>query len=270
MQTCGASARPRVTNIGFADSCGDDEQCGGAAPIAVATVRDGPTKRSSLDRLNGGHTLATKRSSLDRLNGGHTLVAKRDSLDRLSGDFIGYVAADECDDVDGCGRRSNAAPVKRSLDRLNGGHTMVAKRGSLDRLNGDFISFADECDGCDPSSLNLAAAAKRMSLDRLNGGHTMVAKRSSLDRLNGGHTMMMAAGRSTEGGYSDRWWSDDMRDTIDRLSAGGPLSVHRRDVQPRQRTWSNDAVQQFVDRGYYADTSRGCVGCAPIIKSSSY
>ncbi|XP_025409029.1 uncharacterized protein LOC112682604 isoform X1 [Sipha flava] len=225
----------------FIDSCDDYDECGGPR-IAVATGRqDGPdrwdsegrasaAKRSSLDRLNGGHTLATKRSSLDRLNGGHTLVARRGSLDRLDGNFISF--ADECEGDDGCGSSSssNAAVAKRSLDRLNGGHTMVAKRGGPDRSNGQ--------------------------------QHTMIASSRSAE---GGYSDRWWSAWPAI--VSPR--SDEIRDTIDWLDAGDLPSVQRHrspssggrpaehDAQPRF-TWTKDAVRY------------GCVGCTPTIKSSSY
>lgn len=237
--------------LGFTNIC-DNNDCD--LPGVVFTKR-------SLDRLNGGHTMVAKRSSLDRLggnligfadlcddgdcsvpslpakrsvnrsDGGYATVAKRSSLDRLDGNLIGLV--DSCNGIE-CGLPDGTmATGKWSLDRLNGGHTMVAKR----------------------------------SLDLLNGGHTMVAKRS-LDRLNsGGHTLVDRSA-SIDGPSLAPWSvialsrSDVTRSTIDRLGTGGPVFVRQPLGQkPRYRLRRRtDSVESEDGEDYFVGDY--CLNCS--------
>ncbi|KAF0765836.1 Orcokinin peptide [Aphis craccivora] len=146
-------------------------------------------------------------NQIERVSGDNNYQPLRNSasIDRFIETF--------CDDHNECKIPSDMidAALGVTLDRMNGGHGMAAKRDSLDRLNGGH-----------------GMAAKRDSLDRLNGGHTMAAKRDSLDRLdrlNGGH--VMAAKRS----HSDRLNGGGLA-----AVAGGPLSVRgQRQSDRRQK-----------------------------------
>ncbi|XP_022171471.1 uncharacterized protein LOC111034511 [Myzus persicae] len=131
------------------------------------------------------HTILAYPTSVERVSGDNNYLPLRNSPSRDLDRFIDTF----CDDGNQCNLPSGmmAAVVRRSLDRLNGGHTMVAKRSSLDRLNGGHVMVARRS-SLDRLVGGQLTVAKRSSLDRLNGGHVMVAKRS-LDRLNGGHVM---------------------------------------------------------------------------------
>lgn len=172
-----------------------------------------------------------------------------------------------------------AAAAWDSLDRLNGGHTMIAKR-SLDRLNGGHVMVAKR-------SLNRlddghVMVAKR-SLDRLNGGHVMVERRSSLDRLNGGHVMV--AKRSQPELFNNGFTAL----TGGLLPVRGQLESVPQQLQlqppkyPRTLTRSETDMQSFNDNNrdnyfskndndYHMQDYDGddCQGCGSWAKASSF
>ncbi|XP_008178174.1 uncharacterized protein LOC100163447 isoform X1 [Acyrthosiphon pisum] len=256
-----------------------------ASALCVHTILAYPT---SIERVSGDNNYLPLRNSpsrdLDRfidtfcvegnrcnLPSGVMAAAAWDSLDRLDGGHTMVAKRSSLDRLNG----GHTMAAKRSLDRLNGGHVMVARRSSLDRLNGGHVMVA-----------------RRSSLDRLNGGHIMVAKRSSLDRLNGGHVMV--AKRSQPKRFNDGL----------TVVTGGPLSV-RGQLQsapqqlqqqppkyPRTLTrWSEADVQYFNDNDrddfyskdgddyyskdgsdYYMKDYDGddCQGCGSSAKAASF
>ncbi|XP_050056382.1 uncharacterized protein LOC126549931 [Aphis gossypii] len=182
----------------------------------------------------------------------HTILAYPTSIERVSGDnnyqplrnsaSIDRFIETFCDDDNECKIPSDVidaalgvtldrmngghvmAAKRDSLDRLNGGHTMAAKRDSLDRLNGGH-TMAAKRDSLDRLGVGHLMTAKRSSLDRLNGGHTMAAKRDSLDRLNGGH--VMAAKRDSLDRLNGGHVMAAKRDSLDRLNGGHVMAAKR-------------------------------------------
>ncbi|XP_025195503.1 uncharacterized protein LOC112594752 isoform X2 [Melanaphis sacchari] len=152
------------------------------------------------------HTALAYPTSVERVSGDNNYLSLRNSPSRDLDRFIEKF----CDDNNECKIPSDmiAATLGVTLDRMNGGHVMAAKRSSLDRLNGGHVMVAKR-DSLDRLNGGHLMAAKRDSLDRLDGGHTMAAKRDSLDRLNGGHTMAAK------------------RDSLDRLDGGHTMAAKR-------------------------------------------
>lgn len=91
-------------SINFAELC-DDEECDLSSVAA---------KRSSLNRLNGGHVMKSKRNSLDRLSSGHVMANKRDSVDKLNGNYVEISKA-----VNAVTQSLRPYEIHGALDRFN-------------------------------------------------------------------------------------------------------------------------------------------------------